>query len=89
VITLVGGICIFIGVVFLVVNIVRGIRRGAIAGNNPWQSRTLEWMVSSPPPEENFERQPQVLDYPFGYGVEGSRHAILEPETVEAGGDHD
>jgi cytochrome c oxidase subunit I len=36
---------------------------------NPWQSRGLEWQVSSPPPPENFERIPVILSAPYEYGV--------------------
>jgi cytochrome c oxidase subunit I len=36
---------------------------------NPWQSRGLEWQISSPPPPENFERIPVVLAGPYEYGV--------------------
>ena len=36
---------------------------------NPWQSRSLEWQVSSPPPPENFKYVPVVLSGPYDYGV--------------------
>jgi cytochrome c oxidase subunit I len=36
---------------------------------NPWNSRGLEWQISSPPPPENFERIPVVLSGPYEYGV--------------------
>src|SRR5258708_4882710 len=36
---------------------------------NPWQSRGLEWQVSSPPPPGNFEHIPVVLSGPYDYGV--------------------
>ena len=35
-------------------------RRGAIAGDNPWQASTLEWATSSPPAPYNFTRIPVV-----------------------------
>jgi cytochrome c oxidase subunit I len=35
---------------------------------NPWQSRGLEWQVSSPPPPGNFDRVPVVLSGPYDYG---------------------
>ena len=51
-----------IGVSFLifVYNIFWTRRRGAIAGNDPWDGRTLEWAVTSPPPEHNFDAEPHV-----------------------------
>ncbi len=36
---------------------------------NPWQSRGLEWQISSPPPGGNFEHIPVVLSSPYDYGV--------------------
>ncbi len=36
---------------------------------NPWQSRGLEWQVSSPPPPGNFEHIPVILSGPYDYGV--------------------
>jgi len=44
-------------------------KRGVIAGNNPWSSTTLEWSVSSPPPEGNFTELPHVFRAPYEYGV--------------------
>jgi cytochrome c oxidase subunit I len=40
---------------------------------NPWQSRGLEWQISSPPPPENFEHIPVVLSAPYDYGVENAQ----------------
>jgi cytochrome c oxidase subunit I len=81
--TAVGGFLVFSGLVILVYNLVLSSRRGAAAGNNPWNSRTLEWMVSSPPPENNFGEIPKVLDSPHLHGVEGSIHAVVKPPTTE------
>ncbi|MEM6753221.1 MAG: cytochrome c oxidase subunit I [Cyanobacteria bacterium P01_C01_bin.38] len=42
---------------------------GKKATDNPWRAIGLEWLVSSPPPVENFEKQlPIVLEEPYGYG---------------------
>ena len=35
-------------------------RRGAIAGDNPWDAWTLEWATTSPPPIHNFDQVPPV-----------------------------
>ncbi|TBR23506.1 cytochrome c oxidase subunit I [bacterium] len=50
-------------------NALRSLWAGAPAGPNPWQAKTLEWTVSSPPPAENFASAPQVTDAPYDYGV--------------------
>jgi cytochrome c oxidase subunit 1 len=39
---------------------------------NPWQSRSLEWQIPSPPPPGNFEHVPVVLSGPYEYGVPGA-----------------
>jgi cytochrome c oxidase subunit I len=40
---------------------------GARAPANPWRATGLEWTAASPPPKENFERQPSVHDAPYAY----------------------
>ena len=56
-----------IGVVFqaaaiacLIWNIIRSLRKGAPAGNDPWDAWTLEWATTSPPAEYNFAVLPEV-----------------------------
>ncbi|MGA8594150.1 MAG: cytochrome c oxidase subunit I [Bryobacteraceae bacterium] len=56
-----------IGVIFqaatvacLIWNIIRSLRKGEPAGNDPWDAWTLEWSTSSPPPEYNFAIMPEV-----------------------------
>jgi cytochrome c oxidase subunit I len=53
---------------------------GPKAGPNPWNARTLEWLVSSPPPTHNFTSQPRVVGHPYDYGIEGSVHAYFPAE---------
>jgi cytochrome c oxidase subunit 1/cytochrome c oxidase subunit I+III len=49
-----------LAVLVFVWNVVRSLRKGAVAGNNPWGAWTLEWATTSPPPVENFDRVPPV-----------------------------
>ena len=56
-----------VGVVFQAVailiflwNIARSLAKGRIAGNDPWDAWTLEWVVTSPPPAYNFAKLPVV-----------------------------
>jgi cytochrome c oxidase subunit 1 len=56
----VGGYVQAVGGLLLFVNVVISLRRGAIAGPNPWNAGTLEWATESPPVEHNFQRIPVV-----------------------------
>jgi cytochrome c oxidase subunit I len=48
------------GVIVTVVNILRSLRRGPVAGPDPWKANTLEWFTTSPPPANNFDAIPYV-----------------------------
>jgi heme/copper-type cytochrome/quinol oxidase subunit 1 len=80
ILTAVGGFLIFAGFIVLVWNVVGSLKQGRVAGNNPWDGRTLEWQTTSPPPEDNFTDIPRVLDRPHLYGVEGAVHAVIVPQ---------
>jgi cytochrome c oxidase subunit I len=49
-------------------NVFTSFRNGKIAGPNPWGARTLEWMISSPPPYYNYRKIPAVLATPYDFG---------------------
>ncbi|MBR8834537.1 MAG: cytochrome c oxidase subunit I [Stigonema ocellatum SAG 48.90 = DSM 106950] len=51
-----------------ILNILGSWMQGKKASDNPWRAIGLEWMVSSPPPVENFEEIPVVISEPYGYG---------------------
>jgi heme/copper-type cytochrome/quinol oxidase subunit 3 len=56
----VGAFIMAASVLVFVANLVRSLRNGALAGDNPWDAWTLEWATTSPPPPHNFERVPPV-----------------------------
>ncbi|MFO7589333.1 MAG: cytochrome c oxidase subunit I [Acidimicrobiia bacterium] len=58
----IGGFVIAISTLIFVVNVIVSItmKRGAVAGDDPWDGRSLEWSISSPPPEYNFAEVPEV-----------------------------
>ena len=56
----VGSFIIGISVLVFIHNVFRTRKKGEIAGNDPWDGRTLEWSISSPPPHYNFETIPVV-----------------------------
>ncbi|MBI4298092.1 MAG: cbb3-type cytochrome c oxidase subunit I [Chloroflexi bacterium] len=75
----VGGFMIGLGFLLLLSNLLVSAWRGARAPANPWHAQTLEWQVTSPPPEDNFPLPPQVVGSPYSYGVPGSVHALMPP----------
>ena len=46
------------------------LRRGSIAGPNPWDAKGLEWTTASPPSTDNFAQTPQVTEEAYAYGLE-------------------
>ena len=59
-ISTIGSFILGIGVLVTVFNAAWSLKRGQIAGNDPWHANTLEWFVPSPPPENNFDQIPRV-----------------------------
>jgi cytochrome c oxidase subunit 1 len=61
-----GAALIVVGTVFFMYNWFASLRRGAVAGNDPWGGATLEWTIPSPPPDYNFAIIPKVTSrYPL------------------------
>jgi cytochrome c oxidase subunit 1 len=59
-ISTIGSFILALGVLLTVINVVRSLKSGAIAGPDPWKANTLEWFTPSPPPENNFDVIPRV-----------------------------
>jgi cytochrome c oxidase subunit 1 len=73
----VGALMIVASVALFIVNVVKSLRRGAGAGDNPWGAGGLEWAASSPPRPYNF------ADVPVVHG----REPLWEPpETAREAG---
>ena len=58
----IGAFVIGLSALVFLVNVIASNRRGREAGDDPWDGRTLEWSISSPPPEHNFDEIPTVRD---------------------------
>ena len=71
-----GSFLLGIGLLLVVINIVVSLRRGAPAGDNPWDAPTLEWATTSPPPPYNFAIIPAIA----------SRHPLWEDRLGEGSG---
>ncbi|RZL29598.1 MAG: cytochrome ubiquinol oxidase subunit I [Sphingomonas sp.] len=63
-----------VGVLLFLVNVAVSLRRGKVAGSNPWGAGTLEWATSSPPPIYNFAVIPVIA----------SRHPLWEEAMNES-----
>ncbi len=87
----IGSYILGLGFVMMAVYLVWSLFKGPKAPSNPWRSRSLEWMTSSPPPHHNFEYTPVILHGPYDHhkpmkefrmGV--IREAAGHGETVES-----
>ena len=56
----IGSFLLGIGVLITAYNVVKSLKSGKVAGNDPWKGNTLEWFTQSPPPENNFDVVPRV-----------------------------
>ena len=57
------------GYSLVLLNLAHGFFRGEKAPANPYNSLSLEWATTSPPPHDNFEKIPVVTDWTYGYGA--------------------
>ena len=55
-----GALMIATGMLVFVANVLWSRKRGAAAGDNPWDAESLEWLTPSPPPPYNFLHVPVV-----------------------------
>ncbi|HWE47519.1 MAG TPA: cbb3-type cytochrome c oxidase subunit I [Caulobacteraceae bacterium] len=81
----IGSFVFAIGVLLLFINIFLSLKRGKLAGNNPWDAYSLEWSVSSPPPPYNFAVIPTVASrYPLWEGRLGEGERLTSVEQGPA-----
>jgi cytochrome c oxidase subunit 1 len=59
-ISTIGSFILGVGVLVTIANVARSLKRGAVAGPDPWKGNTLEWFTASPPPVNNFDSIPRV-----------------------------
>ncbi len=55
-----GSFIIGFAILIFVWNVIRSLRSGEQAADDPWDGYTLEWATTSPPPAYNFTRIPEV-----------------------------
>jgi cytochrome c oxidase subunit 1 len=88
----IGSFIIALSVLVFIYNAVHSMRHGQIAGNDPWDARTLEWSIPSPPPHYNFAEIPVVTAMDdwwhtkYGHGEHAEEHAAGHAPPAMAGG---
>ena len=63
----IGSWIVIAGILVLLINLLRSLKKGERAGANPWAAATLEWQIASPPPMENFHEIPEVTKGPYDF----------------------
>ncbi len=76
-----GATVLGVGYVLPVLYFLWSLKRGEVAGPNPWAASGLEWETSSPPPTENFAVAPRVTTEPYEYTPHVARE-IREMRSV-------
>jgi len=77
-----GGFLLGMSTLPFILNMVSSWVQGKKAPANPWRAIGLEWLVSSPPPVENFEEIPVVIAEPYGYGKSEPLVASAAPQEA-------
>jgi cytochrome c oxidase subunit 1 len=94
----IGSFVIAFSVLLFIVNVLVSRRHGTVSGDDPWDARTLEWTIPSPPPMYNFAEIPQVearddfwhrkyTEDETGHAVRLPSGAAVAVEERPAGGD--
>jgi cytochrome c oxidase subunit I len=81
----IGAFLLAVGMLPFIYNALVSLRKGAIAGPNPWRALTLEWTLPSPPPIHNFPETPVVTSDPYGYGRKLPPAPPATPERKPSG----
>jgi cytochrome c oxidase subunit 1 len=76
-----GGFLLGVSTIPFILNMVSSWVQGEKAPKNPWRAIGLEWLISSPPSQENFEELPIVISEPYGYGKD--EPLVSNPDKLE------
>ena len=74
----IAGFSIAISILLFIINAWMSLRSGEKAADNPWHSRSPEFMVASPMPAHNYETPFEVVGEPYDYGLKGSTYVRFE-----------
>ena len=73
----IAGFAIAFAMLIMIYNLFISADVGALAGNNPWQSRSPEWQIPSPVPEVSYARPIRVVGEPYDYGLADSHYIAM------------
>ncbi|MFZ1685482.1 MAG: cytochrome c oxidase subunit I [Candidatus Zixiibacteriota bacterium] len=77
----VGSYILGLGFFIMAAYLIHSLFKGRPAGNNPWGVLGFEWETTSPPPPENFIKDPVVTHGPYDYDTV-EVHSTLEPKAT-------
>jgi cytochrome c oxidase subunit 1 len=93
-----GAVVMATGLLLYLINVLKSVRHGMLAGDNPWSAEGLEWSTTSPPTDYNFQHLPTVRgrsplwergpDQPVVVGLRSDRREILVTRLIDAEPDH-
>jgi cytochrome c oxidase subunit I+III len=93
-----GATVMALGLLLYLINFLRSLRSGRLAGDDPWGGETLEWATASPAPDYNFHLLPTVRgrspmwengpDQPVVAGLRSDRREVLATRLIDAEPDH-
>jgi cytochrome c oxidase subunit 1 len=73
VIASIGAFILASGLLLFFANLAIALIKGKKAAQNPWGGVTLEWLIPTPPPRENFEEIPTIDDRPYVFNPEAAQ----------------
>jgi len=85
----IGAFIIALSVLVFIFNFAQSRKKGEVASEDPWDGRTLEWSIPSPPPEYNFEEVPMVEERDDFWHRKYKEDQKGRPVPVPAGGAED
>ena len=81
-----GALLIGLSILVFMFNVVISLRRKDRAGADPWDGRTLEWAIPSPPPAYNFAEIPTVQARDDFWRQKYTEDETGRPVPIEGGG---
>jgi cytochrome c oxidase subunit 1 len=73
----IAGFAIAFSILLAIYNLFHSVEAGRVAGANPWRSRSPEWQIPSPIPEQSFAKPIRVVGEPYDYGLAGSSYVSM------------